>query len=88
MLDQTKLLARLLTKNKMPLQFICYSLDLLKDLPESASPGKSKEQLGKLLIDWVRCLMTFSTSALPYPSLLASENAVVNRPGHSTAHYG
>ena len=68
-LDQTKLLARLLTKNKAPLQFVCYSLDLLKDLPESASgSGKNKEQLGKLLIDWVRCLMIFSMSALPYSS--------------------
>ena len=53
-LDQTKLLARLLTKNKAPLQFVCYSLDLLEDLPEGASrSGKNKEQLGKLLIDWV-----------------------------------
>ena len=68
-LDQTKLLARLLTKNKVPLQFVCYSLDLLKDLPESASgSGKNKEQLRKLLIDWVRCLMIFSMSALPYSS--------------------
>ena len=54
-LDQTKLLARLLTKNKAPLQFVHYSLNLL-DLPESASgSGKNKEQLGKLLINWVRC---------------------------------
>ena len=87
-LDQPKLLARLLTKNKAPLQFVCYSLDLLKDLPESGS-GKNKEQLGKLLIDWVRCLTTFAISALSYFSLiLAFKDAFVSRPGHSAVHYG
>ena len=64
-LDQAKLLAKLLSKNKAPLQFVCYSLDLLGNLPESGS-GKNKEQLGKLLIDWVRFLATFGMRALPY----------------------
>jgi Transposase family tnp2 len=51
-MDTNKLLARLLSKNKAPLRFVCYSLDLLENLPETGS-GRSKEQLGKLLIDWV-----------------------------------
>ena len=75
-LDQTKLLARLLTKNKAPLQFVCYSLDLL-DLPESASGSGKNKELGKLLINWVRCLFNECASLLIF--YLASKNAFVNR---------
>lgn len=43
-----KLLKKLLTKNKLPLQFVCHSLNLL-DIPEA----RTKPRLAELLVNWV-----------------------------------
>jgi hypothetical protein len=53
-LNTGQLLRRLLTKNKLPLQFVCYSLKLLDVLGDTnPSNAKTKQQLGKLLVAWV-----------------------------------
>jgi hypothetical protein len=50
-LNEEKLLKRLLTTNKQPLKFVCYSLDLLDN---ATSQGKgTKKDFADLLVRWV-----------------------------------
>jgi hypothetical protein len=69
--DENQLLKKLLTKNKMPLKFACYSLNLLY---EGTSPGgkqisaKTKQDFGEMLVKWVshalQCCYGFLTNCL------------------------
>jgi hypothetical protein len=53
-LNEEQLLKRLLTTNKQPLKFVCYSLDLLSNTTTQATTWKgTKKDLADLLVKWV-----------------------------------
>jgi hypothetical protein len=56
-INETQLQARLLNLNKLPLMFVCYSLDLLGNTPPPEPLPKG--HFVRYLIDWVRPIIRF-----------------------------